>query len=106
MLFSYSLRLFMVLRQANTDSMLLNSAMPKDCGRSGFTVCFHEIRGPHALRSLSKRELDAYFGILLMNTDFLSSFCTSTGIRVEFSNLSATLFCDLTMFYPVAADTY
>ena len=85
--FSYNFRLFIVLRQANTDSMQSNSASPNDCGLSGFAVeRFHETNGPHAFNSLSNNELDAYFGILLMNTDFFSSFCISTGIRVELNS--------------------
>jgi hypothetical protein len=65
----------MVLRQAKTDSMQSNSARPKDCGLSGLAVeRRQEIRAPHALSSLSNKELEAYFGILLMKTDFLSSF--------------------------------
>lgn len=96
--FSYNLRLFMVLRQAKTDSMQSNSASPKDYGRSGFAVeRFHEMRDPQALRSLSNNEFDAYFGILLMNTDFFNSFWISAAIRVELSSFSATDFCYFTM---------
>ena len=88
----------MVLTQAKTDSMQSNSARPKDCAFSGLGADrFQLIRGPQAFNSLSKRELDAYFGILLMNTDFLSSFYISTGILVELSNSSATLFCYFTI---------
>ena len=88
----------MVLRHAKTDSRHSNSAIPNDYGLSGFAVeRFHEISGPQALRSLSNNEFDAYFGILLMNTDLLSSFCFSAGIRVELSSFSATLFCYFTM---------
>ena len=96
--FSYNFKLFMVLRHAKTDSIQSNSASPNDCGRSGFAVeRFHEINGPQALRSLSNNEFDAYFGILLINTDFFSSSCFSTGILVELSSISATLFCYFTM---------
>lgn len=88
----------MVLRHAKTDSRNSNSAIPNDYGLSGFAVDrFHEINGPQALRSLSNNEFDAYFGILLMKTDLLSSFCFSAGIRVELSSFSATLFCYFTM---------
>ena len=96
--FSYSLRLFIVLRQANTDSIQSNSASPKDCGLSGLAVeRFQETKGPHAFKSLSSNELDAYFGILLIKTDFFSSFWTSTGMRVELSSWLATLFYYFTM---------
>ena len=96
--FSYNFKLFMVLRQAKTDSMQSNSASPNDCGRSGFAVeRFHEISGPQALMSLSNNEFDAYFGILLMNTDFFSSFWISAAMRVELRSCSATLFCYFTM---------
>ena len=96
--FSYNFKLFMVLRQAKTDSRHSNSAIPNDYGRSGFAVeRFQEISGPQALRSLSNNEFDAYFGILLMNTDLLSSFYFSAGIRVELSSFSATLVYYFTM---------
>jgi len=66
--------LFMVLRQAKTDSTQSNSAIPKDWGREGSAKdLFQEIRVPQALRRRSRSEFDAYFGILLMKTDFFKS---------------------------------
>jgi len=90
------------LTQAKTDSMQSNSASPKDYGRSGLAVdLFQEVSGPHALSRRSNNKLDAYFGILLMKTDFFSTFCTSAGMRVELSNCAATLVCYFTMAAPV-----
>ena len=78
--------------------MQSNSAKPKDWGLSGLAAdLFHEVKGPQAFRSLSNKELDAYFGILLIKTDFFSSFWTSTGMRVELSSWLATLFYYFTM---------
>jgi len=82
----------MVLTQANTDSMQSNSARPKACGLSGLAVeRFQEISGPQALSKRSNNKFDAYLGILLINTDFFSTFCISAAMRVELSNYAATL---------------
>ena len=98
MVLSYNFKLFIVLRHAKTDSTQSNSASPNDCGLSGFAVeRFQEIKGPQTFKSRSNNELDAYFGILLMKTDFFSSFWTSIAIRVELNRVSATLFCYFTM---------
>lgn len=65
----------MVLTQAKTDSMQSNSASPNAYGLSGLAVeRFQDISGPQALSRRSNNKFDAYFGILLMNTDFFSTF--------------------------------
>jgi hypothetical protein len=87
----------MVLRQAKTDSRQSNSAIPKDGSLLGSALeRFQEMRVPQALRRRSMSELVAYLGILLMNTDFFRSRCSSGAIREELSSSLATLLTCLT----------
>lgn len=97
MLFSNKQRLCITLQHAYTDSRASNSARPKDWGLEGSVIERFQFRsGPQVLSSRSKSWFEAYLGILLTNTVFLSWAWISGGIRVEMSKSEATDFCDLT----------